>query len=95
MEKYLENNYGGWLIFGPGKVRRGTALDDLSASSFQLAEAREDRCPRPPHHHGVGPGMSRAEERPSRVRPTEWTGEKVQEGAVVDVTKIYPLQLPL
>ena len=27
-------NYGGWLICGPGKVRRETALDDLSASSF-------------------------------------------------------------
>ena len=32
MEKYLEKNYGGWLNYNPGEVRRGTALDDLSAS---------------------------------------------------------------
>ena len=32
MEKYLEKNYGGWLNYNPGEVRRGTALDGLSAS---------------------------------------------------------------
>ena len=32
MEKYLEKKYGGWLNYNPGEVRRGTALDGLSAS---------------------------------------------------------------
>ena len=32
MEKYPEKNYGRWLNNNPGKVRRGTALDGLSAS---------------------------------------------------------------
>ena len=37
--------YGGWLKYGPDKVRRGTALDDLSAFSFQLAESARGAVP--------------------------------------------------
>ena len=33
--------FGGWLKYGPGEVRRGTALDDLSTSKPSASLERE------------------------------------------------------
>ena len=77
----------GWLIYGPGKVRRGTALDDLSASSLQLAESARGPVPLASSSWSGARDVESWGSTEPRETTTEWTGEMVQAGlALVDVT---------
>ena len=86
MEKYLEKNYGGWLNYNPGEVRRGTALSTVCRRpSRQRAESERGPVPLASSWSGARDFESRGTTGPRES--TEWTGEKVQAGlALVDVT---------
>ena len=67
--------FGGWLKYGPGEVRRGTALDDLSASSLQLAESARGPVPLASSSWSGARDVKSWGSTGPRETTTEWTGE--------------------